>query len=130
MKRNLIIISTCLCMAWLFGASLGAANEKTEKAASVAGTWDCQSKGGSEGDLDFTLYLEQTGEDISGTVSSPMGDASITSGTFKGKHLEIHIDTEAGNYLLEATLDNAGLSGTWSKDQDKGTWVGKLSGSK
>lgn len=127
MKRNLMIISTCLCVAWLFAAGLAAANQKTAKTSSVAGTWDCQSKGGPEGDMDFTLYLEQSGEDISGTVSSPLGDASITSGTFKGNHLEIHIDTEAGNYLLEATLDNGGLTGSWSKDQDKGTWVGKAS---
>jgi hypothetical protein len=122
MKRDLVVIGALIGLIWLLGAGMGTAEQK---ASSITGTWNCQSKGGPEGDMEFTLILEQNGDDVDGTVSSPLGDAPITSGTFKGNKLELHIDTEAGNYLLEATLDKSTLTGTWSKDQDKGTWVGK-----
>jgi len=127
MRQNLILIFTFTCMAWLFALNIAAASDK---AGPITGTWNCQSKGGPEGDMAFTLYLKQTGEDVEGSVSSSLGDAPITSGTFKGDTLELHIDTEEGNYLLKAKLDKDTLSGTWSHEEKNGTWEGKLADSK
>jgi hypothetical protein len=42
----------------------------------------------------------------------------------------IHIDTPDGNYLLLAKFDKGTLSGTWSKNEDKGTWEGKRAAAK
>ncbi len=58
----------------------------------MTGTWECQAKGGSQGDMPFTLYLQQNEENVDGSVSSPLGSTRISSGTFKGDTLEIHID--------------------------------------
>jgi len=128
MKRNLIFISA---LTLALGVLIVTPAVGSDKAGPVTGTWDCQAKGGSSGDMAFTLYLTQNGEEVEGSVSSPLGDAPITSATFKGDKLEIHIDTEEGNYLLVAKVDKGALSGTWSKDEnDKGTWTGKQTASK
>lgn len=127
MKRNLVLVFTLGCVMGVLAVCLASGSDK---ASSVTGTWNCQSKGGPNGDMEFTLYLKQTGEDVEGNVSSPLGDAPITSATFKGDRLEIHIDTEEGNYLLVAKLDKETLTGTWAKDEEKGTWTGKLATAK
>ncbi len=105
------------------------AAEKKSKPGPLTGTWECMSHGGSQGDMPFTLYLEQNKEVVTGSVSSPMGGTELTSATFKKKTLEIHIDTPNGNYLVIGKLKKkTQLSGTWSLDDaEKGTWEGKKS---
>lgn len=120
MKRKLIFIFICMAVSLAAGLVMA-----TEKEGPMTGTWDCQSKGGPDGDMAFTLYLQQNEGNVDGSVSSPIGDAQISSGTFKHDVLEIHINTSEGNYVLVAKFDKDTLSGTWSKDNDNGTWVGK-----
>jgi hypothetical protein len=121
MKRSLIL--SLFGVAVLLGATLAMA---AGKEGPMTGTWNCQAKGGPEGDMPFTLYLQQDGENVDGSVSSPIGGTQITSGSFKNNTLEIHIDSPEGNYVLVAKFDKGALSGTWSKDEDtKGTWEGK-----
>jgi hypothetical protein len=91
----------------------------------LTGTWDCQSKGGPDGDMGFTLYLEQNGENVDGSVSSPIGSAQLSEGKFKGSVLEFQIEAPDGNYVLNAKLVNDTLSGTWTFGENKGTWDGK-----
>ena len=97
----------------------------SDKAGPVTGTWDCQSKGGPQGAMPFTLNLEQSGENVDGSVSSPIGGTQISSVSFKSNTLEIHIDSPDGIYVLVAKYDKDTLSGTWSIGNDKGTWEGK-----
>jgi hypothetical protein len=122
MKRNLILVFTLGCIALLLvqGLALG-----KDKEGPLTGTWTCQSKGGSEGDMPFTLNLQQTEDKVDGSVSSPLGGTLISSGSFKGDTLEIHIDSPDGDYVLMAKFDKGGLSGTWAHNDDKGTWEGK-----
>lgn len=119
------LISAALCASLIAGAAQAQAGEKKSKPGPVAGTWECMSHGGSRGDLPFTLFLEQAGETVTGSVESPIGGTEITSATFKRKNLEIHIDTPQGNYLLTAKLKKKALTGEWSHDPEKGTWEGK-----
>jgi hypothetical protein len=108
-----------------FGGLL-TAGAKKPKPGPLTGTWECMSHGGSQGDMPFTLYLEQDREVVTGSVSSPIGGTDLTSATFKKKTLEIHIDTPNGNYLIQGKLKKHRLSGTWSLDAgEKGTWEGK-----
>jgi len=122
MKRNFIFISVLIGIMVLFVAGLAPAKDKADP---LTGTWSCQAKGGPEGDMPFTLYLQQAGTNVDGSVSSPLGDTSISSGTFKSDTLEIHIDSPDGEYVLIAKLDKGALSGTWTMSTDKGTWEGK-----
>jgi hypothetical protein len=124
MKRVLISLAVCLAVVCLAGA--GGAREKKPKPGKLAGTWECMSHGGSQGDMPFTLYLEHTKEAVTGSVSAPMGSTGITSATYKKKTLDIHIDTPMGNYVVTGKLKKGQLIGTWSVSTgDKGTWEGK-----
>ncbi len=123
MKRYCILLGTIVAMVCL--VSLAVAKDKKPKPGPMAGTWECMSHGSSQGDMPFTLYLEQSKADITGSVSSPMGGTQISSGTFKNKVLEIHIDTPQGNYVVKGRLKKGQLSGDWSSDNEKGTWEGK-----
>jgi hypothetical protein len=123
MKRNLSFIFICLAM--LFTASLAAAKDKK---GLLTGTWDCQAQGGSQGDMTFTLFMQQNRETVDGTISSPIGGTQFSSGTFRRNMLEIHLDTPQGNYVLMAKYEKGKLSGTWSSDSDKGVWEGKKQG--
>ncbi|MGD1100935.1 MAG: hypothetical protein ABSA59_02620 [Terriglobia bacterium] len=120
MKRNLIYIGICITV--IFAASLAIAKDKK---GPMTGTWDCQAHGGSQGDMAFTLILQQNKETVDGSISSPIGGTQISSGTFKKNMLEIHLDTPQGNYVLMAKFSKGTLSGKWSSDNDKGTWEGK-----
>ena len=122
MKRNLIFSSVLIGIVALFVSGVAPA---ADKAAPLTGTWSCLAKGGTDGDLPFTLYLQQDGANIDGSVSSPHGDTSISSGSFKDDTLEIHIDSPNGEYILIAKLDKGALSGTWTINANKGTWDGK-----
>lgn len=129
MKKIVVTLAVCLAVLCLTGAALG--KEKKPKPGPITGTWECTSHGGSQGDMPFTLYLEQNKESVTGSVSSPMGGTELTSASFKKKNLEIHIDTPQGNYALMAKLAKGELSGTWSVDSgEKGTWEGKKAAAK
>ncbi len=121
MKRKIIFyVFIALTLSLL--ASMAIADDK---GGPLTGTWECQSKGGSQGDMPFTLDLEQSSENVDGSVSSPIGGTQISSGSFKGNTLEIHIDSPDGSYILVAKFDKDTLSGTWSIGNDKGTWEAK-----
>jgi hypothetical protein len=122
MKPKFVALAACLALLSIVAS--GQANEKKHKPGKLTGTWECMSHGGSQGDLPFTLMLEQSGEQVSGTIESPIGGTEITSATFKKKHLEIQIDTPQGTYLLTARLKKGRLSGEWTHDPEKGTWEG------
>jgi len=91
----------------------------------MSGTWNCQAHGGSQGDMVFTLFLQQNGETVDGSISSPIGGTQITSGTFRKNMLEIHLDTPQGAYSLMAKYAKGKLTqGVWSTDNDRGIWEG------
>jgi len=124
MKRSLTFILTGLAVILATSWAIAKDNE-----APITGTWSCQAHGGSQGDTPFTLSLQQNGEKVEGSVSSPMGGTDISSGTFKDGTLEIHINTDDADYVLVAKLDKGTLSGTWSNGgNDKGNWEGKKQG--
>lgn len=123
MRRNLTKVGILLVSLSL--ASLAIAKEKKPKAGPITGTWECMSHGSSQGDLPFTLYLEQQKDVVTGSVSSPMGGTQISSASYKKKTLEIHIDTPQANYVLMGKVKKAQLTGTWSTENEKGTWEGK-----
>ena len=114
-----------LCLAVVFVAALALGKENKPKPGPLTGTWECTAHGGSQGDMPFTLYLEQSKETLTGSVSSPIGGTEISAGTVKKSDIEIHIDTPQGNYQLTGKLKKGELSGKWTSDSESGTWEGK-----
>ena len=121
MKR--LAVMSVLCVL-VFAAALQA--KAKPNSSPLAGTWNCVAQGGANGDVSFTLYLEQSGQGYTGSVSAPQGDAPITSITFKKNYLKIEVDTADEDYSLTATLADGKLSGEWYRDgQRQGSWHGK-----
>ena len=121
--RKMVPIVLTLTLA--FAATFAQGQTKKPKPGPLTGTWECTAHGGSQGDMPFTLYLEQTKDTLTGSVSSPMGGTEISAGTIKKNDIEIHIDTPQGNYQLTGKLKKGELSGKWSSDTENGTWEGK-----
>jgi len=119
------MVSFVLCLAVVAGPATLHGSEKKPKPGPLAGTWECTAHGGAQGDMPFTLYLEQTKDTLTGSVSSPMGGTQISAGTAKKNEVEIHIDTPQGNYQLTGRLKKGQLSGKWSSDTESGVWEGK-----
>ena len=124
MKRAWSLAGVGFVILSIVGLAL-AKDEKAEPAL-LTGTWECASHGGEQGETPFTLELEQNGEKVTGSVSSPQGGMEITSATFRNDFLEIHLDTPDGNYVLTAKLKGGQLSGQTSHDGNPaGKWEGK-----
>lgn len=122
MKVRTVLSAAVLALLTAVAYTQGA--EKKSKPGPLTGTWECTAHGGPQGDVPFTLTLEQAGEQVTGSVESPMGGTELTTATFKNKRLEIHIDTSEGNYVLTGLLKKGKLAGDWKHDPDKGTWEG------
>jgi hypothetical protein len=123
MKRRLVSVVACLAVLCL--ANLAVGKEKKPKAGPLTGTWECTSHGSSQGDMPFTLYLEQNKDVVTGSASAPIGSTQISSASFTKKKLEIEIDTPDTTYRLTGKLVKGQLTGEWSNDTEKGTWEGK-----
>ncbi len=121
--RKLVPIGVSLAI--VFATIFAAAEGKKPKPGPLTGTWDCTAHGGSQGDIPFTLYLEQSKDSVTGSVSSPMGGTEISAGTVKKNEIEIHFDTPQGNYQMTGRLKKGELSGKWSSDTEAGTWEGR-----
>ncbi|HET7215736.1 MAG TPA: hypothetical protein VFL79_19260 [Terriglobia bacterium] len=121
MRRFAVVSALCILAlgVTLFGQS------KTDSSP-IVGTWTCVAHGGENGDVAFTLSLEQSSDGYTGSVSAPQGDADLSSVTFADNQLKITIDADEHNYALNATLDSGKLAGEWLVDgQKKGAWEGK-----
>lgn len=119
--RRFAVMSTLCILA--FSVMLQA-KEKGSNSPMV-GTWKCVAHGGSYGGEQFTLYLQESADGLTGSVSAPQGDAKLTSVTFKNNRLNIEIDAGEDEYALTATLADGKLTGTWFLNgQKQGTWLG------
>lgn len=123
MRRNLVTVGVCFVLVCV--ASLGVPRHKSPKPGPLTGTWECTLHGSSRGDMPFTFYLEQFGEDVTGSFTSIIGSSSISSGTYKKKGLEIRIEAPDTEYVLTGKVNKDQLSGDWSTENEKGTWEGK-----
>jgi len=120
---HLEVVPLLLLLITFAAPALG--REKNPKPGPLTGTWECVAHGTSRGDLSFTLTLEQTGETVTGEVSSPIGSTEIANATFHKRALSIHIESGAGEpYDLTGTLRKGELSGQWSHGAEKGAWNG------
>jgi len=126
MKPKWSLIGTFLLAVAIL--NLAAAQGKEPKPGPLTGTWECVAHSSAQGDLEFTLKLEQNNEAVTGTLVNSSGEFPITSGSYKNGVLEFHLEAPDGHYVATAKLLHGQLSGHWSKDQEtEGGWEGKKS---
>ena len=123
MKHKFTALTVCFIALGLAGSVR--AKENYLKPEPLTGTWECTSHGSSRGDMPFTLDLQQEREIVSGSASSPIGSAELSSASFKNNTLQIQIDSDDADYVLTANLKDGKLSGEWTHGDEKGTWEGK-----
>lgn len=92
-------------MVVLFAARIVLAEEKKPEAGALTGTLESVSHGGGQGEIPFTLILEQKDEEVTGSDSSDMGSAEITSGSFKDQILESKVVTHQFTNAMTGKLE-------------------------
>jgi len=126
MKRTWALVGGCLLVAAT--ASLAFAKGKEPHPGPLTGTWECVAHTSDQGDVPFTLKLEQTKEAVTGTFINSSGEYPLTSMSYKNGVLAFHLDAPDGSYVATAKLVHGQLSGHWSKGQEaEGQWEGKKS---
>jgi hypothetical protein len=126
MKRTWILIGVCLLAAAT--AYLTFAKGKEPRPGPLTGTWECVAHSSVQGDVPFTLKLEQTKEEVTGKFINSSGEYPLSSASYKKGVLEIHVDAPDGSYVVTGKLLHGQLSGHWSKGQEvEGGWEGKKS---
>lgn len=117
-----------VCLAFCLAAIVATAQARSQTSEPLTGTWQCESHGGSQGDLSFTLDLQQKGENVTGSISTDQGLLDITSGSFKNGTLKFLVQTENNEYHVTGKYKNGKLAGKWTANgQDKGIWSGSKS---
>jgi hypothetical protein len=65
--------------------------------------------------MPFTLYLNQNKDQLTGSITSPMGGLQISSGTFKKGVIELRFETPQGIYVLTGNVKkNVMTEGQWA----------------
>jgi hypothetical protein len=94
-----LLRTSSLVLVVLLAASFAAAQ------AGVSGKWKLNFQT-DQGAVDADLTLKQDGEKVTGTLSSPQGDAPL-EGTYKGGKLVLSLSVDAGGQALTITFDGA-----------------------
>jgi len=80
----------------------------------LTGRWTATARG-PQGEVRFTIELEQKGADLTGTLASPYGEAKVESGTVGGNSFEISARMgEQGKLTLRGELKDDKIEGTIS----------------
>jgi dipeptidyl aminopeptidase/acylaminoacyl peptidase len=86
-------------------------------AADVSGKWSLVADAGGHS-IDIAVELIQSGSDLSGATSSPLGDGKIDGGKVSGKNLSATFHAEVQGQIaifkMEATVDGDKMTGTFS----------------
>jgi hypothetical protein len=117
-RNKPISILFVVCIVWLASKALAA--------DIVTGTWSCVGKDLSEGDMQFTMELKQSGETLSGSIYAEGGSVEITEGKVQGNRFEFLVNAPNARYTVIGSVNGDKIGGDWKDDQDhKGSWEGK-----
>ncbi len=81
------------------------------EAESISGTWTL-TVDSPEGIIPVSMVLQQSGSTVTGTVSSPMGDAQVENGTFSGGKLSFQLNAGGMSVSFSGTVEGSRVSGT------------------
>ena len=89
----------------------------------LSGNWDAVADANGQ-PFPFALTLKVDGENVTGSSSSQLGDATIKSGTWKEGKLVFQLEGQNGLISLSATVIDGKLSGEFDyAGQLQGKWV-------
>lgn len=122
MKR-IMMAAVALCALVLVAGQAALA----QKPANFAGEWELTMEG-RQGPVTQTLKLEQNGDKVKGTLSSPRGETPV-EGTVKGNQISFTVkrETPRGEMVIEytGTLEGDTIKGTMGGGQFSREWTAK-----
>jgi hypothetical protein len=122
MKR-IMMAAVVLCALVLVASQTALA----QKPANFAGEWELTMEG-RQGPVTQTLKLEQNGDKVKGTLSSPRGETPV-EGTVKGNQISFTVkrETPRGEMVVEytGTLEGDTIKGTMGGGQFSREWTAK-----
>jgi hypothetical protein len=77
-------------------------------AADITGKWTAQVPG-RNGDQENTFNFKQDGEKLTGTVTRPQGEVTITDGKVSGDTVTFSIETQRGKQTFSGTISGGEL---------------------
>jgi hypothetical protein len=100
-------------------------------AVDVSGSWDLTIEAEGEA-IQAKLELEQEGADVTGTMVSPFGEATVSRGTVSGYDMELTIVLNMGGESMEieitGTVEGDSASGSGDSPMASFTWTAKRAG--
>ncbi|HYK20435.1 MAG TPA: hypothetical protein VEV42_06860 [Pyrinomonadaceae bacterium] len=104
-------------------AAAAAAPAAAPNAVNLNGQWDGVADANGQ-PFPFLLTLKIDGEKVTGSSSSQLGEASVTSGSWKDGKLSFQLDGQNGVITMSATVVDGKLSGEFDyAGQLQGRWV-------
>jgi hypothetical protein len=89
----------------------------------ISGEWDAMADANGQA-FPFTLSLKVDGEKVTGSSSSQLGTASISTGTWKDGKLSFVLEGGSGQITMAATIVDGKLSGDFDfAGQMSGKWI-------
>jgi hypothetical protein len=125
MKRIACFLAFALTCGLLLMCGMAVA---ADQPANVAGTWEVSSQGRNGQPMTQTLTIQQDGGKITGTLTSPRGDANF-EGMVTGNKVAFTIkrETDNGTFVMEysATVDGDAMKGTLHTERFDREWTAK-----
>ncbi len=92
----------------------------------IVGSWNVAAVS-PEGTLKFVADFKQTGDTLSGVITTPDGTITLQKTNFANGRLTFEVEYMGGNYRIEAALENDKLTGKWSalEGSESGTLTGE-----
>jgi imidazolonepropionase-like amidohydrolase len=97
------------------GGRPGAGGQQRDTSIDPSGTWNLTIET-PQSDVSATLTLKKDGDQITGSLTSPMGTVPVKSGTINGKELRLTLTVEMGGQSMEVVM-----TGTIEGDSIKGS---------
>lgn len=110
----------------LFALKLAQVPGLATNAGALTGIWQCELSR-PDGDMPFTLDMAQSGERVTGRVSSPEGELTTAASTLKNGLINIQLPSPEGIYILSAkSVGQALMDGhVMLGGKSYGTWEGE-----
>ena len=106
------------------GLETSADSTKQVPGGSVAGTWDMNVQKPRGGTQNWTLTLDQHGEDLTGVINSEGGDLSVT-GTIKEKAINLSASRLGMTVEFTAALNGTTMTGQMRALTIQRAWTAK-----
>lgn len=102
----------------------GGSEKFTDSKTEIAGTWDMNVQKSRGGTQNWTLKLDQHGEDLTGVITSEGGDLSVT-GTIKGQAINLSATRLGVTVEFTAVLNGTTMTGQMRALTIKRLWTAK-----